>query len=274
MINNSDLCEKIQTCINVRKLINTVAGQSFSNYTLLEKELKSSKYFTNDVIDYCISYYYLLNKDYNSNYSLLNFIENNVDNKKLLRYMFNNDTGIFINVMLNLFTNYEYYDVTNCNCSKQTYNVSEKISKAISFVGFDYISFVARYNLIDSFVNNNFSDFKSSDYLLMFRFLVSDAYTYMSLNDMNNESIDFLKNVIEDNCYSFSKLYNALDKYINSFSTCFYFQLMLYNSVDYYDEAYELASEKNIKFKEVMSKINPLYKIDYIESFDKKQYRK
>lgn len=254
-----------------------------SNTKMLLNQFKSNKLFSNDIIDLLMAEYYIKHVGKNKNNSLVNFIEDYHLNKDFLQTCFNNNDGLAIEIISSYLKTYFNMDreVFKPLSSKEN-KIATSLSSVINYIGFNYITTLARATLFKLATENILKDinikvendkFEIDDVNILSKILISDAYTYMNVHN-DDKIYSELISIIEEGSNNLENLDYVLQNKSDCLYKLLYFQAMLFLEYDIFTDAYSSALKNNDNFMKTMKKINPYYIVDLIESNELVKYRK
>jgi len=276
---------KILKMVILREKLNELCYKDMYNksVSMFPEILKSSSFFDDDVMDILFASYYLKNRNNQASNIFIKFIENNVDNKKILHDCFVNNKNFAIEISCNyLFMSYENlniiadYDICNIEQKK----IINKLSPYFNYKGLYMINFLARYTIFKYGVENLFEmnscetddDYDTLDNdAILNRILLGDAYTYMILNnDMSNFN-NYLY-VIENCDNDFNKLCKIFNQNVTNLKNFITYASNLFLLDENYSNLYRYISKKNSNFMSTLKFLNPFYILDEIDDYNQKKY--
>lgn len=220
--------------------------------------------------------------DYNSS-NIVKYISNYASNKNVLYNCFMNNND-FASIISNdyLMSYYDEVDVNRyySNCNSYEKSIVNKLSLIFNYVGFNYLTFLARVTIFKNAVDNieemsmyeliNYS-YLVNDVHVLRSILLGDSYTYMNLYNNSNCFSNYI-DILEKNSSDINKLWQELvniKKCLYSFTV---FTSNLYLCDDSYSDLYKYISSKNNNFMTTLKNLNPFYILDEIEDFNRKKY--
>ena len=198
---------------------NKILNELKDNFSYISIDYyRNNGLINDDVIDsiYCEYYIKYCNSENKNRKNLTNFIEDYSLNKDLLHNCFYDNDGMALELISNYLNNFDEKIYYLSKLTKDQLNIARELSVIANYVGINYITNLARYKHFSYAKRKNpdlfdyelsYDDFGFNDYNISRRILVSDGYTYMCLNDINNTKI------IEDFASDFEFLWKILDSY-------------------------------------------------------------
>lgn len=281
---------RIIKMVILQEKLNELCNESVSfksfNINMFQQKIKSANFFDNDLMDILFANYYVKNKnninDYNLN-NVVKYISNYASNKNVLYNCFMNNND-FASIISNdyLMSYYDEVDVNRyySNCNSYEKSIVNKLSLIFNYVGFNYLTFLARVTILKNAVDNieemsmyeliNYSYLVNDAHVLR-SILLGDSYTYMNLYNNSNCFGNYI-NILEKNSGDINKLWQELiniKKCLYSFTI---FTSNLYLCDDSYSDLYKYISSQNSNFMTTLKNLNPFYILDEIEDFNRKKY--